>query len=200
MRRTVKEARTPSPRLRMTTPSNACSRSFSPSMTFTCTRTVSPGAKLLRSFLSCPASTSRMASMTSSLSRSLLGRVAPLEPFYQLALLGGEGRPLQQLRPRPPRAVQRLRPPPARDARVIAREQHRRHPRAAELLGARVLRRLQQAVGERLALGRALASEHAGEPAHHRVRHDERRRSEEHTSELQSRLHLVCRLLLEKKK
>src|SRR2546422_3692729 len=31
-----------------------------------------------------------------------------------------------------------------------------------------------------------------------RVRHVER--SEEHTSELQSRLHLVCRLLLEKKK
>src|SRR2546422_7135759 len=29
---------------------------------------------------------------------------------------------------------------------------------------------------------------------------DKRRRSEEHTSELQSRLHLVCRLLLEKKK
>src|SRR2546422_5309229 len=28
----------------------------------------------------------------------------------------------------------------------------------------------------------------------------EHRRSEEHTSELQSRLHLVCRLLLEKKK
>src|SRR2546422_7874269 len=31
----------------------------------------------------------------------------------------------------------------------------------------------------------------------HRERHE---RSEEHTSELQSRLHLVCRLLLEKKK
>src|SRR2546429_5198402 len=30
--------------------------------------------------------------------------------------------------------------------------------------------------------------------------HAERERSEEHTSELQSRLHLVCRLLLEKKK
>src|SRR2546422_6941473 len=29
---------------------------------------------------------------------------------------------------------------------------------------------------------------------------DKYRRSEEHTSELQSRLHLVCRLLLEKKK
>src|SRR2546429_1760145 len=30
--------------------------------------------------------------------------------------------------------------------------------------------------------------------------HDRSGRSEEHTSELQSRLHLVCRLLLEKKK
>src|SRR2546422_7520848 len=30
--------------------------------------------------------------------------------------------------------------------------------------------------------------------------YDDRLRSEEHTSELQSRLHLVCRLLLEKKK
>src|SRR2546429_6415292 len=32
------------------------------------------------------------------------------------------------------------------------------------------------------------------------IRKIERARSEEHTSELQSRLHLVCRLLLEKKK
>src|SRR2546429_4528430 len=32
------------------------------------------------------------------------------------------------------------------------------------------------------------------------VRRRHRMRSEEHTSELQSRLHLVCRLLLEKKK
>src|SRR2546422_9250446 len=34
----------------------------------------------------------------------------------------------------------------------------------------------------------------------HRVGDVHRVRSEEHTSELQSRLHLVCRLLLEKKK
>src|SRR3712207_8980574 len=33
-----------------------------------------------------------------------------------------------------------------------------------------------------------------------RVRGEERERSEEHTSELQSRQYLVCRLLLEKKK
>src|SRR2546429_330654 len=44
---------------------------------------------------------------------------------------------------------------------------------------------------------------HATRPAHRRGRqagHARRGRSEEHTSELQSRLHLVCRLLLEKKK
>src|SRR5438309_7662162 len=37
--------------------------------------------------------------------------------------------------------------------------------------------------------------------AHHRCKiNDEALRSEEHTSELQSQFHLVCRLLLEKKK
>src|SRR2546422_8433845 len=35
---------------------------------------------------------------------------------------------------------------------------------------------------------------------HHHAIDDGKARSEEHTSELQSRLHLVCRLLLEKKK
>src|SRR3989449_10098556 len=38
------------------------------------------------------------------------------------------------------------------------------------------------------------------EPAEAEVAVGHKRRSEEHTSELQSRLHLVCRLLLEKKK
>src|SRR2546422_4970928 len=37
-------------------------------------------------------------------------------------------------------------------------------------------------------------------PQQHAQAHQASRRSEEHTSELQSRLHLVCRLLLEKKK
>src|SRR2546422_5588776 len=46
------------------------------------------------------------------------------------------------------------------------------------------------------------AAEHAHEYAHGVLRRVGvgRGRSEEHTSELQSRLHLVCRLLLEKKK
>src|SRR2546429_5471451 len=43
-----------------------------------------------------------------------------------------------------------------------------------------------------------------GQDHHEREKKDQvaswKRRSEEHTSELQSRLHLVCRLLLEKKK
>src|SRR2546429_6079168 len=41
---------------------------------------------------------------------------------------------------------------------------------------------------------------HRIEIALHAIHTDRDRRSEEHTSELQSRLHLVCRLLLEKKK
>src|SRR2546422_5956479 len=40
----------------------------------------------------------------------------------------------------------------------------------------------------------------AEHPVHAAEELAERSRSEEHTSELQSRLHLVCRLLLEKKK
>src|SRR2546422_1498868 len=38
------------------------------------------------------------------------------------------------------------------------------------------------------------------EPSDSRIGRTRSKRSEEHTSELQSRLHLVCRLLLEKKK
>src|SRR5687768_18193994 len=47
------------------------------------------------------------------------------------------------------------------------------------------------------------AAEHGAQRERADVAHEHHRRigrSEEHTSELQSRLHLVCRLLLEKKK
>src|SRR2546429_4674997 len=77
--------------------------------------------------------------------------------------------------------------------------------RERELLEVDEFRRLVDA-----ALDRVLAFELAGlrgdEAEHHglALRHEAQRleaaRSEEHTSELQSRLHLVCRLLLEKKK
>src|SRR2546422_4479572 len=46
-------------------------------------------------------------------------------------------------------------------------------------------------------LARAVRDAHPQAAPRHRRSHP---RSEEHTSELQSRLHLVCRLLLEKKK
>src|SRR5437899_8654850 len=41
--------------------------------------------------------------------------------------------------------------------------------------------------------------DHAEQANHHQYESDSRGRSEEHTSELQSLRHLVCRLLLEKK-
>src|SRR2546422_4314338 len=52
--------------------------------------------------------------------------------------------------------------------------------------------------GERVR-GRRVSSE-AGRDLRRRAHRVRLPRSEEHTSELQSRLHLVCRLLLEKKK
>src|SRR5690625_6422625 len=50
--------------------------------------------------------------------------------------------------------------------------------------------------------GGVLSAGRVGKAAQHRVNQlsHRNRRSEEHTSELQSRGHLVCRLLLEKKK
>src|SRR3712207_8301925 len=74
--------------------------------------------------------------------------------------------------------------------------QRRRRPAAGAARGA---------VGARVAPdGRALprhaVHDHLGEAALGRRRRRRAVRSEEHTSELQSRQYLVCRLLLEKKK
>src|SRR3712207_6861701 len=65
----------------------------------------------------------------------------------------------------------------------------RRAPAAAAAVALRGADRLGAAHGR--ALGGAAGARHAGEAVV---------RSEEHTSELQSRQYLVCRLLLEKKK
>src|SRR5689334_24187835 len=67
------------------------------------------------------------------------------------------------------------------------------------------LRQLRKRLHERRALRRRRLSHRPrlrGLPLHLRERRRERHRvrSEEHTSELQSQFHLVCRLLLEKKK
>src|SRR3712207_8639129 len=70
-----------------------------------------------------------------------------------------------------------------------------RQERAAvrERVGDEVL--LERRVGDEVAVRRV-----DPQAAHRQHRRPERRRSEEHTSELQSRQYLVCRLLLEKKK
>src|SRR5258706_5720602 len=71
-------------------------------------------------------------------------------------------------------------------SRPRGRRQHRRHRRGRGQLAVKPL-------------DRELALE-AGHAKHLRARHSSARRSEEHTSELQSLTNLVCRLLLEKKK
>src|SRR5687768_18290045 len=88
----------------------------------------------------------------------------------------------------------------------------RRPPRSTlSLHDALPICRCPQPAGERAGRGEQHGERGEGEP-HDRVaerqllqaraeeRHHGGQRSEEHTSELQSRLHLVCRLLLEKKK
>src|SRR5262245_63774149 len=56
------------------------------------------------------------------------------------------------------------------------------------------------ATGETLCIENNAQEPGVFKPARAAVRSDQIRRSEEHTSELQSLRHLVCRLLLEKKK
>src|SRR2546422_4462948 len=79
----------------------------------------------------------------------------------------------------------------------------RRPPRSTLFPYTTLFRSYVRAVGQRVHvhLGsgfQELVDQHWPRRAHQRrLRHV---RSEEHTSELQSRLHLVCRLLLEKKK
>src|SRR2546422_6139383 len=72
----------------------------------------------------------------------------------------------------------------------------RRPPRSTLFPYTTLFRSLPRRTGAR---GRARPAA-SGVPRRHGRRPAHGARSEEHTSELQSRLHLVCRLLLEKKK
>src|SRR5260370_18443247 len=76
---------------------------------------------------------------------------------------------------------------------IISALRLRRHRRSEHSLGSAAI--LQQYVRSRLERSRPCLLQETSAP---RVR--QRWRSEEHTSELQSHLNLVCRLLLEKKK
>src|SRR2546422_8617966 len=79
---------------------------------------------------------------------------------------------------------------------TLFRSRHGRPPARRRLAPPRRGRRCHRA--RRPASSSACATSSRGSPITFEVAHA--LRSEEHTSELQSRLHLVCRLLLEKKK
>src|SRR3712207_9437567 len=74
------------------------------------------------------------------------------------------------------------------------------HARAQARPGRVVVVRRADQLHVQAALGRQVPRRHPSRRRGGEVQPDPRPRSEEHTSELQSRQYLVCRLLLEKKK
>src|SRR2546422_6296008 len=87
---------------------------------------------------------------------------------------------------------------PERVLRAMDRAMEDHRSSAFPELASGVLRDLKQVF--MTATGQALIFPATGTGGWEAARPRRRERSEEHTSELQSRLHLVCRLLLEKKK
>src|SRR5262245_23369798 len=113
----------------MTIPSKTCTRSFSPSITFTCTRTLSPGAKPPRSRLTALASTPAIASvaMFVSSARSLARSrqlAAARHLVHPLAFLACQRHGLQEVRPAREGAPERLAAPPPVDPAVVPRQKH----------------------------------------------------------------------------
>src|SRR6185503_13872201 len=172
-----------SPRLRLaiTMPSNACRRFLSPSTTLTLTTTVSPGENSGTSFLR-----RLISSCSSVLMRSIaLTPVFTLEFFQQLRFFRVQLLHGQQIGPPQPSPAQRLLEPPAPDILVVPRQQHLRYPPVGIDLRPRVLRAIEQPVGERLLHRGGLVAERPGELAHHRI--DQR-----HRRQLAAREHEVA--------
>src|SRR6185503_5843572 len=139
--------------------SNACRRFRSPSTTLTLTITVSPGEK---------SGISRFRRLISSCSSVLIRSIAsPLvflpEFFQQLLFFLAQLPRFQQVRPSQPGPAQRLLQPPAPDVLVVPGHQHFRHLRALIRLGPRVLRAVEQPVGERLLHRRSLVAQRSGQ-------------------------------------
>src|SRR3972149_4144105 len=168
-RRTVKWEVTAPRRLRITTPSNAWTRSRSPSTTRAITRTVSPGRKS-GTFGFCLSGTIDFRSMATL--PSLLFALPKGKP---LPLLRRQLHRGQEVRAPPRREQQVLPPPPLRHLLVVPGDQHSRPRPAPDLRRPRVVRRLQQAGRERLLRRRFRRAEGAGDVAHDRVHQDHRR-------------------------
>src|SRR5262249_52447992 len=89
-----------------------------------------------------------------SLAAAAAGAARPFDRADEAAVLGREIGALEQLRPPLERALERLLAPPARDRGVIAGEQDLRHRPAAVVGRPRVVRRVEEARVERVALDR----------------------------------------------
>src|SRR5262245_29226792 len=135
--RTVNVVRGPEPRRLITVPWKTWARSLSPSITRTCTRTVSPGRNSGTSGRACRASNFSISFIATSLLYLL--RPLALPSGHELALFGGQLRPGQQVGPALERAAQSLFAPVARDPAVIAGQQHLGHPVSSEVRGPRVV-------------------------------------------------------------
>src|SRR5690625_6268794 len=96
----------------------------------------------------------------------------------------------------PPRAGRR---PPAPCRRAPASCRRAQPPQGRDLLAARGVQRITVVLRPRMASSRGKLAHDLESGAIDQLQELPAGRSEEHTSELQSRGHLVCRLLLEKK-
>ena len=187
--RTVKVARAPPRCMPITMPSNTWMRSLSPSRTFTCTRTVSPG--LIAGRLTMLAALDGLNGSHDSLSFASHRSRRPTCPRFAIThpaarVFGSRARRAgEQIRPALERALERLAPPPLLDLRVVPRQQHRRHRHAPELRRPRVLRKVEQPARERIARHRCLVADDARDQPRHRVDDHQRR-------QLAARQHVVA--------
>src|SRR5579871_6522315 len=144
--------------LAMTVPSNACSRSFSPSLIFTCTRMVSPGRKS-------GCALSRLFFTMTLVNSALFIRFAFL---YKLAA--------QQIGPNPRRFFERGLKSPLPDLLVITAQQNFRRLPPAKFSGPRILRTIEQAVfTERFSHGRLRIPQNSFAQARDHIHHHRRR-------------------------
>src|SRR5262245_10138484 len=159
----------------MMIPSKICTRSFSPSMTFTWTRTLSPGAKLPRSRFSMPASTTAIASVAMFVSPRCLALprlthwslelTAPRLLVQPLALLTRQWHGVQEVRSPRQRAPERFASAPSGNPPVVAGQEDVRHGQPAEVGRARVLGVVEPARRERLPRRALGIAQHPGQEA-----------------------------------
>src|SRR5688500_2675254 len=136
--RTVNDARTPPRRRLMITPSKIWMRSLSPSLTRTCTRTVSPAFIRGRS-ISCPFSMTSMAPMLLT-PILLFPRARPFQLAQHLLFFLVERRPGDEFGSLVDGALERLPPAPPPNLAVVAGHEHVRHAMAAKLRRSREVR------------------------------------------------------------